>query len=628
MTTISDLGKVSYSSNYRVDALLHDIGAANWNFLLPSRTTLYYTFDCSPGSVIDQQTSEILSPFNAAQKTAAASILSYVCTLTGLSFVETAFGSAADFHFGAINLAGSNVAGLTKNQASYSYTTDQKVTTYSAESYIYLDNVEFAGKNSNPAGGTSGYETLLHEIGHALGLGHPFEGRFPLPVAEDNSNNTVMSYTSAGSSKTSFQSYDLLALTWIYGNDGLGGQYGYNSTYGPSLSSATSADTTAPIVSAFSPANDSTGVATSSNVVVTFSEAIKLGAGTIVLKNAAGTTIETYGAASAVTISIADSTLTINPTSLLAEGAGYRVEFAPGSVMDLAGNNFIGTTAYSFTTLASGVTGKSRVGTAGNDTLTGTSGNDVFDGGSGGDTAIFTGKLADYAVSRTGNTYIVRANIGTDGTDIVTRVESLKFADKTVSLTVQGLAAAASPEGVQHLEELYVAFFNRIPDADGISYWINQMSAGLTINQISESFYNAGVKYSSLTGFSAGMSNADFVNVIYRNTLGRSEGADADASAYWTAKLASGEATHGTLVATILSSAHAFKGNATWGWVPDLLDNKIAVANTFAVEWGLNYNTPEESISHGMAIAASITATGTAAAIALTGVSPADLQLL
>jgi hypothetical protein len=44
-------------------------------------------------------------------------------------------------------------------------------------------------------------------------------------------------------------------------------------------------------------------------------------------------------------------------------------------------------------------------------------------------------------------------------------------------------------------------------------------------------------------------------------------------------------------VSTILSSAHTYKGDATWGWVPDLLDNKISVANQFAVTWGLNYNT-------------------------------------
>ena len=70
----------------------------------------------------------------------------------------------------------------------------------------------------------------------------------------------------------------------------------------------------------------------------------------------------------------------------------------------------------------------------------------------------------------------------------------------------------------------------------------------------------------------------------------------------------------------ILGSAHTFKGNETWGWVADLLDNKIAVADLFAVDMGLGYASPDDSISKGMAIAAAVTASSTAAAISLIGV--------
>ena len=64
-----------------------------------------------------------------------------------------------------------------------------------------------------------------------------------------------------------------------------------------------------------------------------------------------------------------------------------------------------------------------------------------------------------------------------------------------------------------------------------------------------------------------------------------------------------------------------------WGWVADLLDNKIYVANTFAIDWGLNYNTPEDSIANGMAIAAAITPTDTSAAIDLIGIAPGQIDL-
>jgi Ca2+-binding RTX toxin-like protein len=47
------------------------------------------------------------------------------------------------------------------------------------------------------APGGYGYTTLLHEIGHALGLKHPFEGTNTLDAAFDNTRFTVMSYTDA-----------------------------------------------------------------------------------------------------------------------------------------------------------------------------------------------------------------------------------------------------------------------------------------------------------------------------------------------------------------------------------------------------------------------------------------------
>ena len=175
--------------------------------------------------------------------------------------------------------------------------------------------------------------------------------------------------------------------------------------------------------------------------------------------------------------------------------------------------------------------------------------------------------------------------------------------------------------------DLYVAFFNRTPDADGLSYWLGQSKAGVSTNEIAEAFYRAGVQYSSLTGFSSTMTNADFVNVVYKNVLGRPEGADAGGLAYWTGELASGRASRGTLVSTMLDSAHTFKGDATWGWVANLLDNKIAVAKQVAVDWGLNYLTPDASVSNGMAIAKAVTPTDTSAAIALVGIPTGAITL-
>jgi cyclophilin family peptidyl-prolyl cis-trans isomerase/methionine-rich copper-binding protein CopC len=393
------------------------------------------------------------------------------------------------------------------------------------------------------------------------------------------------------------------------------------------LTSALVVETTAPTVTQFSPTIGSTDSALTANILLTFSEAIQRGSGTILLKTAGGTTVESYDAAKSTNISVSGSTLTINPSADLTDGTAYTVEFAAGTVKDLAGNSYAGTSSYSFTTFDNPLILNS---TPANDAWTSSSGNDTVDGGSGVDTLVLNGNLSGYTLTKTGRSYTVRDNTGFDGIDTATNVEALRFTDKTVNLTIQAKAAAAPQADVQNLAELYVAFFNRVPDADGLSYWIDQKAGGLSLNQIADSFYAAGIVYSEQTGFTTDMTDADFVRLVYKNVLGRSGATappDGDVN-YWAGDIHSGNATRGSLISTMLYSAHTFKGDGEWGWVADLLDNKIAVSKTFAIEWGLNFNTPQDSITQGMAIAAAITPTGTQEAIALIGVSGADMHLV
>jgi len=286
------------------------------------------------------------------------------------------------------------------------------------------------------------------------------------------------------------------------------------------------------------------------------------------------------------------------------------------SIAGLAGNDSI-----------SGLGGNDTLqGGDGDDTLVGGAGNDALSGGAGLDEARYSGRLSDYTVNRSGGLLTVSTNSG-DGRDSLSQVERLVFSDLALNLTVQAVAASLAKGTVDRIAELYVAFFNRVPDADGLQFWLQQFQSGRTINSIADDFYAAGVQYSSLTGFSATMTNADFVNVIYRNVLGRKDGADAEGLAYWTGELSSGRASRGTLVNTILDSAHTFKGNATFGYVADLLDNKITAARALSIEWGLNWNTPEEAIAKGMAIAAAVTATNSTDAVALIGLAPGQINL-
>lgn len=270
-----------------------------------------------------------------------------------------------------------------------------------------------------------------------------------------------------------------------------------------------------------------------------------------------------------------------------------------------------------------GTTGDDTLtGASANETFTGLQGNDVINGLAGTDTASYSGNRSGYRLFNTGTSVTVTDTApARDGIDSLLNIERVAFADMTVNLEIGAKARAIATGQLKVLEELYVAFFNRVPDADGLAYWIDQTRAGQTLGSIAESFYSAALLYPTQTGYTAAMTHADFVNVIYRNVLGRPDGADAEGLAYWTTALSSGAQSRGGLVTTILATAHTFKGDATYGYVADLLDNKAAVANTFAVEKGLSYNTPEASISNGMAIAGAVTATSTAAAITLIGVT-------
>lgn len=226
MALVSDLNKVPVSGYLHIDALLDQ--GPDWSYLTPSTNTIKYTFSVASGNEAGR-TGQVA--FSAAQQLHTLAAMKYIGQMTGINFVQVSDGNAAQVHFANVDITESaQTSGLSSWRTSYSYDRSGNITYYDVDSYIYLDNVQFAGQNADLTPGRAGYETLLHEIGHMLGLKHPFEATtgnaVTLPDSLDRSYNTLMSYDWSSSAYSQFSQYDVAALMWLYGGDGLGGKLG------------------------------------------------------------------------------------------------------------------------------------------------------------------------------------------------------------------------------------------------------------------------------------------------------------------------------------------------------------------------------------------------------------------
>ncbi|MBT8036963.1 MAG: Ig-like domain-containing protein [Verrucomicrobiae bacterium] len=118
------------------------------------------------------------------------------------------------------------------------------------------------------------------------------------------------------------------------------------------------ADTTGPVVTSQSPADGTTGVVASSDLVLTFDESIVAGSGLITIKNLTDSTQSTIDITDGSQVSIDFQQLTINPTGDLLPGKTYAVRIAATALDDLVGNSFSGITddtTWNFTVASSTV---------------------------------------------------------------------------------------------------------------------------------------------------------------------------------------------------------------------------------------------------------------------------------
>jgi len=149
--------------------------------------------------------------------------------------------------------------------------------------------------------------------------------------------------------------------------------------------SFTTADVANPVLSSSSPADGATDFSAGNNIVLTFSEAVDVETGNIVLYKSDGSTIETFNVASSGLVTgTGTTTITINPTSDLDNSTGYYLQIASTAFDDSSSNSYAGisdTTTLNFTTSSGDITAPTM-------TITASGASSVADGSASEDTTL------------------------------------------------------------------------------------------------------------------------------------------------------------------------------------------------------------------------------------------------
>ncbi|MRV71540.1 DUF4214 domain-containing protein [Duganella sp. FT92W] len=223
---------------------------------------------------------------------------------------------------------------------------------------------------------------------------------------------------------------------------------------------------------------------------------------------------------------VAGNQLILNPSRHLEPGATYTVELKPGSITDVAGNPYSGTTSFTFTTSP-----LLETGTAGNDYLkVGANATEVH-GGAGTDTLVYGNReYYHFTITAAGaGQFTILSRYDAPATPVkLDGVERLLFeGGGGIALDVDGIAGQAY--------RLYQAAFNRTPDPSGVGYWIAQMDKGMALTDVARSFV-ASAEFQQRYG--ANPTDAAFVDMLYSNVLHRAP--DAAGAAYWNGALRDG----------------------------------------------------------------------------------------
>lgn len=440
--------------------------------------------------------SQDFAGFGAAEQASARAALQAWANVAHIAFTEVQASGTAE---GTLRFAYSGAPGMQPTGFGVSlFPMDAQAAgdTWINARFIYPDGWST---------GTQNRLTLLHEIGHALGLKHPHDTGFSgvidgwpattnvLPFTDSDTltghstENSVMAYNDVPGIGAPFQAdyapttpmaMDIAAIQYLYGAN-----------------------------TSFNAGNTPYRYASDQRV----NETIWDGGGT--------DTIEVSGSGPAV-ISLVPGTWSQvgAPLTYSEHGSDLSVTSARP---DLTNPN----TLYIYDTVtienaAGGAGADSITGNAAANVLRGNGGNDTLDGGAGSDTAAYAGARANFTVARTASGYTVADQTGAEGTDSLAGIERLQFSDRKLALDLDGAAGNAA-------KVLGAAYGKAYLTPEFVGTAIGLFDNGMTMQQVCQLAIHTDL-FLQLAGSHG---NVDFVNLVYRNVVG-SAPSDADRDYY------------------------------------------------------------------------------------------------